>query len=264
MYRPRVIPSLLLKDKGLVKTIRFKDPTYVGDPINAVKIFNDLKADELVFLDITATKEKRTPPLDLLQKIADEAFMPFAAGGGVRTLEHVRMIINSGAEKVIINTAAVENPDVIEHAAAVFGNQSIIVSLDAKKISDGRYEVFTRAGTNAAGLAPADIARQLESRGAGEIMINSIDRDGTFEGYDLELVKQVADAVRIPVIACGGAKDYKNLADPFEKSGATAVAAGSLFVFIGRKRAVLINYPDKQELESIFTESLKLAKQTES
>ena len=257
MYRPRVIPALLLKDKGLVKTIRFKDPTYVGDPMNAVKIFNDLKADELVFLDITATNEDRLPPLDLLQKIADEAYMPFAAGGGVKSLEHARMVINAGAEKVVINTAAVENPAVIKQAASVFGNQSIIVSLDAKKISEGRYEVFTHGGTRATGLVPADIAHQAELKGAGEIMINSIDRDGTLEGYDLELVKQVADAVHIPVIACGGAKSYENLVDPFEKGGATAVAAGSLFVFIGRKRAVLINYPDREDLVELFAESLK-------
>ncbi len=255
MYRPRVIPCLLLQDKGLVKTIRFKDPAYVGDPINAVKIFNDLKADELVFLDITATKEKRTPQLDLLKKIAEEAFMPFAAGGGVTNLEQVRMIINAGAEKVVMNTAAVENPNVIEEVAAVFGNQSVIVSLDAKKNSEGLYEIFTSAGTKPTGLSPAEAARQSELSGAGEIMINSIDRDGTFEGYDLELVKQVADAVRIPVIACGGARNYDNLAEPFCKSGATAVAAGSMFVFIGKKRAVLINYPDREEMEEIFRET---------
>ncbi len=252
MFRPRIIPVLLLLNKGLVKTIQFTNPTYVGDPINAVKIFNDQKADELVFLDITATKENRTPPLDLLRKIAEEAYMPFAAGGGVKTLDHVRNIINAGAEKVVINTSAVENPKVIEQAASIFGNQSIIVSIDAKKIGNGQYEVFVRSGEKATALNPVAVAKDCESRGAGEIMINSIDKDGTLAGYDLELVKQVADAVSIPVIACGGAKDYENLAEPY-KTGATAVAAGSLFVFIGRKRAVLINYPDRQEIEEIFS-----------
>lgn len=251
MFRPRIIPVLLLLNKGLVKTIQFKNPTYVGDPMNAVKIFNDLRADELVFLDITATKENRTPPLDVLRKIADEAYMPFAAGGGVRTLDHVRSIINAGAEKVVINTSAVESPSVIEQAASVFGNQSIVVSIDAKKKGSGQYEVFTHSGGKSTALNPVDVAKRSESLGAGEIMINSIDKDGTFEGYDLDLVKQVADAVTIPVIACGGAKDYENLAEPY-RAGATAVAAGSLFVFIGRKRAVLINYPDRQDMESIF------------
>jgi cyclase len=251
MFRPRIIPVLLLLNKGLVKTIRFKNPTYVGDPMNAVKIFNDLKADELVFLDITATKENRTPPLDLLRKIAEEAYMPFAAGGGVKTLDHARGIINAGAEKVVINTGAVETPDLIEQAAAHFGNQSVVVSIDAKKNAAGAYEVFTHSGGKATALHPAEVARQSEALGAGEIMINSIDRDGTFEGYDVELVKQVADAVRIPVIACGGAKSYENLAEPY-RAGATAVAAGSLFVFVGRKRAVLINYPEKEEMEEVF------------
>ena len=149
---------MLLLNKGLVKTVQFKNHTYVGDPMNAVKIFNDLKADELVFLDITATQENRTPPLDLLQKIADEAFMPFAAGGGVKTLDHVRNIINAGAEKVVINTSTVEHPDVIEQAASIFGNQSIVVSIDAKKTREGKYEVYTHSGRQSTSLDPVVVA----------------------------------------------------------------------------------------------------------
>ena len=253
MFRPRVIPCLLLKDKGLVKTIKFKDPTYVGDPMNAVKIFNDAKADELVFLDITATNEGRTPDIDIIKNIGEEAFMPFAVGGGINKIEQVQALINAGAEKVVINTAAVENPAFLSEIAEIFGRQSVVVSLDVKK-NNGAYTIVTNSGEKEHNLDLIDTVKLMESSGAGEIIINSIDKDGTQEGYDLELIKMVSQEVQIPVIAIGGAGSYEDLTEAVIDGTASAVAAGSLFVFIGRKRAVLINYPDSDELQEMFTD----------
>ncbi|HIA36632.1 MAG TPA: glycosyl amidation-associated protein WbuZ [Flavobacteriales bacterium] len=253
MFRPRVIPCLLLKDKGLVKTIKFKDPTYVGDPMNAVKIFNDAKADELVFLDITATNEGRTPDIDIIKNIGEEAFMPFAVGGGINKIEQVQALINAGAEKVVINTAAVENPAFLSEIAEIFGRQSVVVSLDVKK-NNGAYTIVTNSGKKEHNLDLIDTVKLMESSGAGEIIINSIDKDGTQEGYDLELIKMVSQEVQIPVIAIGGAGSYEDLTEAVIDGTASAVAAGSLFVFIGRKRAVLINYPDSDELQEMFTD----------
>ena len=252
MFRPRVIPCLLLKDKGLVKTIKFKNPTYVGDPINAVKLFNDFEADELVFLDIKASMENRTPPLELIQKIGNEAFMPFAVGGGIKTVEDMKQIIQAGAEKVVLNTYAIENPDLVDQGQKIFGNQAIVVSLDAKKTDGGDYEIYTRSGSKATGLNAVHIARKMENLGAGEILINSIDRDGTRDGYDIELIKQISQSIEIPVVAIGGACTLGDFSDAVKDGGASAVAAGSMFVFVGKKRAVLINYPEKSELEEIF------------
>lgn len=254
MYRPRVIPCLLLKDKGLVKTIKFKDPTYVGDPINAVKIFNDAKADELVFLDITATHENRITDIDVIRNIGEEAFMPFAVGGGINTIEHIKQMISAGAEKVVINTAALGNPTLLKEASEIYGRQSIVVSIDVKK-EGGDYVVYTNSGSIKYSENVVDTAKNAEAAGAGEIMINSIDQDGTQEGYDLELIKLICDAVSIPVIAVGGAGGYEHFEEAVQIGGASAVAAGSLFVFIGRKRAVLINYPDKEELGEMFSSS---------
>ncbi len=251
MFRPRVIPCLLLKDKGLVKTIKFKDPTYVGDPMNAVKIFNDAKADELVFLDITATNEGRIPNIEVIKNIAEEAFMPFAVGGGINHIDQVRDLINAGAEKVVINTAAIENPNLLSEIAEIFGRQSIIASIDVK-YCNGAYQIFTNSGKTAHTIDLIDTVKLMEKSGAGEIMINSIDKDGTQEGYDLELIKLVSDAVKIPVIAIGGAGSYDDLSSAVMEGNASAVAAGSMFVFIGRKRAVLINYPDSEELQELF------------
>lgn len=251
MFRPRVIPCLLLQDKGLVKTIQFENPTYVGDPINAVKIFNDAKADELIFLDITATIENRIPSLEVIKKIGDEAFMPFAVGGGIKNIDQISSIINAGAEKVIINTAGIEHPELIKEAAEKFGNQSVVCSIDAKK-EDNQYLVYTHSGTRNTNKKPEDIAKELEKMGAGEIFINSIDQDGVQKGYDYDLVRSITDAVNIPVIACGGAGSLEDFNEVVKKTNASAVAAGSIFVFIGSKRAVLINYPDQEEMEEIF------------
>ena len=252
MYRPRVIPILLLKGKGLVKSIKFKDYRYIGDPINAVKIFNDLKADELVFLDIMASKEKRSISLDFVKNVGDEANMPFAVGGGIRTIQDIKEVVNAGAEKVIINTYAAENPEFVKQASDVFGSSTIVVSIDVKKKLFGKKQVYTLAGTKATGLDPIVFAKKMKEMGAGEIMINSIDNDGKMEGYDLDLIKNISESVSIPIIASGGAGSYSDFSKAVINSYASAVSAGSLFVYHGPRRAVLINYPTKEEISNIF------------
>jgi cyclase len=252
MVRTRVIPVLLLQDKGLVKTIKFKDPKYVGDPINAVKIFNDKGVDELIFLDITATRDRRGPLFEYLKEIATECFMPFGYGGGIRTLEHAKRILSLGSEKVIINSYAVENPSFIKEAAKVIGNQSVVLSIDVKKNLFGKYEIWTHCGTKNTRINPVRFAQEMELAGAGEIMVNSIDNDGTMSGYDLELIQQVSSAVSIPVVACGGAGSANDLSSAVKDGGASAAAAGSLFVFHGKHRAVIITYPDHETLKNLF------------
>ena len=252
--RPRVIPCLLLKNDGLVKTVEFKNPIYLGDPINAVKIFNDKEVDELIFLDITATIEQRKPRIELISKITDECFMPLGYGGGLRNVKDIRKILSLGVEKVSINTYAVENPAFITAAADLFGRQSIIVSIDVKRNLWGKYKVFTHSGRKNTGLDPVGFAIAMEARGAGELFLNSIDQDGRMQGYDIELITRVSKAVNIPVVACGGAGSVAHLAEATQRGGASAVAAGSLFVFQGRHRAVLINYPTQKELRVVFEE----------
>jgi len=251
MLQTRVIPTLLLKGRGLVKGVGFKDHRYIGDPINAVHIFNAKEADELVFLDISATSENRLPDLNHIQQIADECYMPFAVGGGIRRIEDIRAILNAGAEKIVINTVVVENPDLIREASQMFGSQCIVVSIDVRKNLFGGYEVITRGGTRKIGQDPIVFAKKAAEQGAGEILLTSIDREGSMEGYDLELTKKVSAAVSIPVIASGGAGTLQHIKEAIQ-SGAQAAAAGSMFVFHGRRRAVLINYPDKKELEELF------------
>lgn len=251
MFRPRVIPVLLLKGKGLVKTVRFKSPTYIGDPINAVKLFNDMETDELVFLDITATTEKRTPSFEIIQQIGDEAFMPFAVGGGINNISDVKKLISAGAEKIIINTAAHTDANLVREAAGHAGSQSVIVSIDVKKNLFGKYEVCIRGGSKSTGKLPEKFAEDAALAGAGEIIINSIDRDGMMNGYDLPLINRVASAVDIPVIACGGAGVKEHFTEAVV-AGASAVAAGSMFVYHGPRKGVLINYPNRKELQEIF------------
>ena len=253
MLATRVIPCLLLRGTGLVKTIQFKNPSYVGDPRNAVKIFNEKEVDELALLDITATPEGREPQLDLIREIVSEAFMPVTYGGGVKTVEQARAILAVGVEKVVVNTAAIGQPDFVRAMAERFGSQSVVASIDAKKNFWGKYEVWTNGGRTKAGLDPVECAAQMEARGAGEILLNSIDRDGTRAGYDLTLVRAVAQAVQVPVIACGGAGSVDDLAAVVREGGATAAAAGSLFVYQGRHRAVLISYPSQAELRRLWS-----------
>lgn len=250
MLKTRVIPCLLLRNQGLVKTVRFANPTYLGDPINIVRIFNEKEANELVLLDIMATKEHRGPNFKMLADIASEAFVPLGYGGGVRTTDAVAQLFALGFEKVVINTYAAENPSFVHTVASHFGSQSIVVSIDVRKRLLGGYEVCTHGGAERTRFDPVTFAREMERRGAGEILINSIDRDGTMKGYDLELVRQVASSVQIPVIACGGAGDLSHLREAVE-AGASAVAAGSLFVFQGRHRAVLISFPPPQALRDV-------------
>lgn len=251
MLQTRVIPCLLLRGRGLVKGVNFKDHQYLGDPINAVRIFNEKEVDELIFLDIVATRENRIPDLEHISNIADECYMPFTVGGGINTVEHIRDILSAGAEKVSINTAAVENPSLIREASDIFGSQSIVVSIDCKKTKN-RYEVYTHSATKSTALNPVEYAVKMEELGVGEILLTSVDREGTRGGYDIELIKMVSDEVHVPVIASGGAGKLEDFAAAVKDGNASAVAAGSFFVFHGRRKAVLISYPPKEELEKLF------------
>jgi cyclase len=248
MLRHRVIPCLLLHNGGLVKTIRFREPKYVGDPINAVKIFNDKEVDELLLLDIDASKEKRGPNLELLSKINREAFMPLGYGGGISTVGQVRSVLNLGFEKVVLNTAALANPSLVTQASAECGSQSVAVCVNAKRGLTGRYSVYAHETGKTLSRDPGEYAAALEHLGAGEIVINSVDRDGTLAGYDLELIKRVTSSVKIPVVAMGGANSVEDLARAIKIGGASAVAAGAFFVFHGPHRAVLITYPAEGEM----------------
>lgn len=254
MLRTRVIPCLLLKNTGLVKTKQFKNPRYIGDPINSVRIFNDKEVDELIFLDIVATNENKEPNFELVKQIASEAFMPFAYGGGVRNLFHIEKLFNIGVEKVVLNTSAFENPKLITEASKIFGNQSIVVSIDYKSNFFGKKEVYIKSGTTNTKEDLLSYVLRKQDEGAGEIFLNSIERDGMFVGYDINTIKQVSSILNIPLIACGGARNLDDLKLAVKEGGASAVAAGSLFVFQGIHRAVLITYPKYSELIKIFEE----------
>ena len=243
----RVIPCLLLRDSGFYKTTQFKKPVYLGDPLNILRIFNEKEVDEVAILDIAATAERRAPAYELLQDLASECFMPLAYGGGVRTTDQIKRLVHIGFEKVILNSAAVERPELITEAARAIGTQSVLVCIDCRKTLFGRYEVVTHGATRRTGLAPEDWARQAAARGAGELLVNAVDRDGTLSGYDLELVSRVAAAVSVPVVASGGARHVDDFAAAVGR-GASACAAGAMFVFQGRHRAVLINVPSRQEI----------------
>ncbi len=248
--RIRVIPCLLIHKRGLVKSVKFKDYKYVGDPINAVKIFNEKEVDEIAILDISATIENRSPSLSQITEIASEAFMPLSYGGGITTLEQIKDIFYSGVEKVILNTSAFKNTKLISEAARLFGNQSVVVSMDVKNAILRGSRVYIENGKTNTGLTPVQYAKMMQDAGAGEIVLNSIHRDGTFSGYDYKLISEVSKVIEIPLIALGGAA---NIAD-FNKAiqnGASAVAAGSMFLFQGPHRAVLISYPSQSELKEI-------------
>ena len=249
----RVIPSLLIHKGGLVKSVQFKDHKYVGDPINAVKIFNEKEVDEIAVIDIDATRENKAPDIAKIAEIASEAFMPMAYGGGITTIAQIKEILYNGIEKVIINKAAHTNPALITEAAGLFGNQSVVASIDVKKVFLKGYRVFTDNGKKNTGLHPVEFAKKMELLGAGEILLNSIDRDGTFAGYDTVLIEQVTKALTIPVIALGGATTVQDFIAA-RKAGASALAAGSMFVFQRPHRAVLISYPTRKELKTIVHE----------
>jgi imidazole glycerol-phosphate synthase subunit HisF len=248
MLRTRVIPALLLRDASLVKTVRFGRFTYVGDPCNTVRIFNELEVDELVFLDITATREQRAPNLELLADIADECFMPLGYGGGIRRFTEAQSILRLGFEKVIVNTYAEENPSFITELADHFGSQAVIVSIDVSRNLWGQNRVYTHSGTHNTHRDPVAWAQEVESRGAGEILLTSIRREGTWEGFDLALTKAVTEAVRIPVIAHGGAGSLEHISQVVDTAGASAVALGSMVVFQKKGCGVLVNFPDPSRL----------------
>ena len=243
MIRARIIPCLLLRGHGLVKTKKFKDPVYVGDPVNAVRIFSEKEADEIVILDIDASREEREPNYELIAEIAGECFMPVAYGGGIKTLDQARKLIRCGIEKVVINSASIESTGFIREIADVFGCQAVVGSIDARKTLLGGYRVFVKSGNVDTKLKPEEHAAFLEKAGVGEIFLNSIDCDGQMQGYDIELIKKVSAKVNVPVVACGGAGTLDHMRKAMSEGGASAVAAGSLFVFYGKHRAVLINYP---------------------
>lgn len=251
MLTTRVMPCLLLRNSSLVKTVRFRDPSYVGDPLNAIRIYNEKEVDELVFLDITATVERKPPSFQIIAEIATECFMPVTYGGGIRSLDTIERIFQLGIEKVALNTAAVELPDLVTEAARQFGSQSIVVSIDVLRHPFGGYQTYIRGGRDRAGMDPVDAAHRAEALGAGEVLLTAIHQDGTMKGYDLQLIQRITEAVRVPVIACGGAGRVEHFREAVE-SGASAVAAGAMVVYHGPHRAVLINFPSRDELEQVL------------
>lgn len=251
MLLTRTVPVLLLHGHGLTKTRQFKPWKYLGDPVNAVRIFNEKEVDELVVLDIDATRLGTPPRIADIVELASECFMPMCYGGGITDLEQIKRLLSEGIEKVCLGTAAHVQPSLVEAAARGFGSQSIVVSVDVKRLSDGRYSVFSKSGHQDESIDPVSFALKAQSQGAGELLLNNIDRDGMQSGYDLDLIKSVSEAVDIPVVACGGAGHTTHLRDAIS-SGAHAAAAGSLFVLIGRLNAVLISYPAQKELEQLY------------
>lgn len=255
MLRTRIIPVLLLRGESLVKTVRFGKFTYVGDPCNTVRIFNELEVDELLFLDITATREARSPNLKVLADIANECFMPLGYGGGIRSLEHAKSVFDIGFEKVAVNTCSIDNPALLTDIARQYGSQAVVASIDVKSSFWGRVSVRSVAGRRNTHRDPVDWAKEVESRGAGEILLTSIDREGTWEGFDLDLVQRVADAVSIPVIAHGGAGTLEHVDEVIKQANASAVALGSMVVFQKNGMGVLVNFPSQQHLEIALSDS---------
>jgi cyclase len=247
MHRIRVIPTLLLDNDGLYKTTKFKDSKYVGDPINAVRIFNDKEVDELILLDFTATTESRIPNFENIREIVSEAFMPIGYGGGVNSIHHIERLFKIGIEKVILNSAAFSNEDILTEAIKIFGSQSIVVSIDYKKDLFGNNIIYTHGGKQKQRIEVANACIHFQELGVGEIMINSIDREGTMNGYDISTIYKISHELLIPVIASGGAGNISHLADGI-KAGASAVAAGSMFIFQGIHKAVLLSYVKSEEV----------------
>lgn len=251
MLKTRIIPALLLRDYGLVKTIKFSKPDYIGDPINTVRIFNELEVDELLFLDIEATTHKRKPNLQILHEIANECFMPLAYGGGVYDFESAKEIFEIGFEKIVLNSACHTHPKILEQLAGNYGNQAIVASVDVKKNFWGKYEVWTHSANKNSKKDPVDWCRQLEEMGAGEILLTSIDKEGTWSGFDIELIKNVSRSVSIPIIAHGGAGNIDHIKEVIDSGEASAVALGSMVVFQKKGGGVLVNFPDIEELQII-------------
>lgn len=247
MRRTRVIPTLLMMEGGLVKTKKFASPTYVGDPTNAVKIFNEKEIDELAFLDIAATQKSKEPDYDLIEEFASEAFFPLAYGGGINTLEQAKRILRIGVEKIVLGDAALRRPELITEIADFAGSSSVVVCLDCKKGTFGKSKVHSYTGFKGMETDAVEMAKKLQSFKAGEIILQAVDRDGMRSGYDIDLISRVCGEVDIPVVALGGANDLDDLAKA-HAAGASALSAGSFFIFYGKHQAVLITYPSETEL----------------
>ncbi|ANF51548.1 imidazole glycerol phosphate synthase subunit HisF [Chryseobacterium glaciei] len=252
MLRPRIIPSLLIQDSGLVKTVNFKNPKYVGDPINAVRIFNEKEVDELAIFDIDATAKGLEPNYSLIERIANQSRMPLCYGGGVKTVEQAQRIFGLGIEKIALSSAVLQNPQLITQIAERVGSQSVIVVLDVKKKLFGGYEVYTHNGKKATGINPVKFVEDAQKLGAGEIIINSIDQDGVMKGYDMALIEKIREKISLPLTVLGGAGSLDHVKQVIDKHGIIGVAAGSLFVFKGVYKAVLISYPTFEEKEILI------------
>jgi len=252
MLKTRVIPALLLREDALVKTVKFNNASYIGDPINTVRIFNELEVDELVFLDITATNESRQPNLKILAEIANECFMPLGYGGGLNNFETVQSIFQIGFEKIVLNSVMHEDIQFVTKVAEHYGNQAVVASIDVKKNLFGKYEVWSHSGKKNTKKNPVEWAQELQEKGAGEILLTSIDREGTWSGFDTALVKRVTDSVSVPVIAHGGAGNLDHIKEVVHNANASAVALGSMVVFQQKGMGVLVNFPDHKKLEAVL------------
>lgn len=256
MLRPRITPCLLIRNHGLVKTVRFADAKYVGDPVNAVKIFNEKEADELIALDIDATAQGREPDFRLIAQIAVECRMPLCYGGGIKTVDQAKRIIGLGVEKIAISSVALDNPRIVALIAKEIGSQSVVVVFDVRKGAGKDYKVWTHNGTGNTGKSLVTALKAAESVGAGEILVNSIDNDGVMKGYDLPLGRVVRDSTKLPMTMLGGAGSLTDIGNLVRECGVIGAAAGSLFVFKGIYRAVLINYPSQAQKEAITRSAL--------
>jgi imidazole glycerol-phosphate synthase subunit HisF len=251
MVQARIVPVLLLRNRGLVKTVKFDKAKYIGDPINAVRIFNEKEVDEIILLDINASREGKSPDFALIQEIGSEAFIPFAYGGGITTVAQAKQILFAGAEKVIINTSHLRNMQLVTEISTSAGASSTVAAIDVKKNLFGKYRVYSHTTQKNTDHDPVAYCQQLVEMGAGELFINSVDLDGTMRGYDLDLIKKISQSVDVPIIACGGAGNMHDLKSAIIEGGASAAAAGSIFVYHGKHNAVLINYPEKEDLRNL-------------
>lgn len=259
MLRPRIIPCLLVRNKGLVKTVQFKDGKYIGDPINAVRIFNEKESDELIVLDIDATIENREPDYKMIEHLASECRMPLCYGGGIKTVEQAQKIFSLGVEKIAMSSAAIHDPSLVSKIASKVGSQSVVVVLDVKKKLFGGYELYTHNAKMGTGINPIDFAVKMEDLGAGEIVVNSIDNDGLMKGYNLEIIEKIRNAISLPMTVMGGAGDLEHIGHVIHKFGIIGAAAGSLFVFKGKYKAVLINYPNWEEKNALVNKYMEIS-----
>lgn len=256
MLAPRIIPCLLVHDKGLVKTVKFKDPVYVGDPINAVRIFNEKESDELMVIDIDATVQNREPDFKMIENLASVCRMPLCYGGGIKTVEQATRIFNLGVEKIALSSAAIENPKLVSDIAKEVGNQSVVIVIDVKKKMFGGYDIYTHNGTKKAKLDLEKFILDLQSLGVGEIVLNSIDNDGVMKGYDISLIDKVKSLINVPITVLGGAGSLEDIKTLIDRFGIIGCSVGSLFVFKGKYKAVLINYPKDSEKKQLFNSNI--------